>query len=203
MIKVPNRLAFRYILFNKPFNVLSQFTSDDPGIHNQTPQRTLAGYISLKGVYPVGRLDRDSEGLLLLTDDGPLQHRLTDPRYGHPRTYWVQVEGVITPEALRQLERGVTIQEYRTLPAKAQLLPEPAVPPRDPPIRYRKNIPTSWVELTLREGRNRQVRRMTAAVGFPTLRLMRVAIGELRMQDLPPGEWRELEPAELKRLREA
>ncbi len=144
-------------------------------------------------MYPVGRLDRDSEGLMLLTSDGVLQHRLTDPRYEHNKTYWAQVEGIPTADALHQLRSGVTIQEYRTRPAQAALLPaEPNVPPRDPPIRYRASIPTSWIELTLTEGRNRQVRRMTAAVGFPTLRLIRVAIGPLRLDGLAPGEWREL-----------
>lgn len=186
-------MPFRYLLFNKPFQVLSQFT--DGG------RRTLADYISVPGIYPAGRLDFDSEGLLLLTDDGPLQHRLTDPRYGHPRTYRVQVEGNITGEAVRQLESGVTIQDYRTKPCKASAIPEPPWPPRDPPVRFRKSIPTSWLELTLVEGRNRQVRRMTAAVGFPTLRLIRVAIGDLKIDGLAPATWRNLHPQEIAYLK--
>ena len=153
----------RCLLFHKPFHVLSQFTPE-PG----SAARTLKEFIPVEGVYAVGRLDRDSEGLLLLTDDGRLQHRLTDPRYGHPRTYWAQVEGTPDDAALQALAKGVLIGDYRTLPAAARLLePEPVVPPRDPPIRFRKSIPTNWIELTLREGRNRQVRRMTAAVGLP------------------------------------
>jgi 23S rRNA pseudouridine2457 synthase len=183
----------RYILLNKPFDVLCQFSGED-GI-------TLAKYVPVPDVYPVGRLDRDSEGLLLLTDDGPLQHRLTDPRFGHPRTYWVQVEGEITDEALGKLASGVEIQDYRTLPAKARRLEEPAIPPRDPPIRFRKNIPTSWLELTLTEGRNRQVRRMTASVGFPTLRLLRFALGPLNLKGLEPGQWRNLTAAETASLK--
>jgi 23S rRNA pseudouridine2457 synthase len=180
---------FRYLLFNKPYGVLSQFSGDD---------RTLAAYISVPDVYPVGRLDRDSEGLMLLTDDGALQHRLADPRYQHPRTYWAQVEGVPTPDSLLKLARGVTIKDYRTQPAKVRILDrEPDLPPRTPPIRYRKNIPTSWLELTLTEGRNRQVRRMTAAVGLPTLRLVRVGIGNLRLGNLRPGEWRDITRTEV------
>ena len=182
-------MPFRYLLFNKPFQVLTQFT--DGG------RRTLADYIGVPGVYPAGRLDFDSEGLLLLTDDGALQHRLTDPRYGHPRTYHVQVEGTVTEEALGQLQRGVTIGDYRTKPSRAFSIPQPPWPPRDPPIRFRKNIPTSWIELTLTEGRNRQVRRMTAAVGFPTLRLIRVAIGALTTNGLAPGTWRDLHSREV------
>lgn len=155
----------------------------------------------MTGVYPAGRLDRDSEGLLLLTDDGRFQHRITDPRYGHPRTYWAQVEGVPGPQALRALERGVEIQGYRTLPARARLLiREPDLAPRDPPIRFRQQIPTRWMEIVLREGRNRQVRRMTAAVGHPTLRLVRVAIGSLKLQGLAPGEWRELSESEIRSI---
>jgi 23S rRNA pseudouridine2457 synthase len=180
---------FRYLLFNKPYGVLSQFSGDD---------RTLAAYISVPDVYPVGRLDRDSEGLMLLTDDGALQHRLADPRYQHPRTYWAQVEGVPAADSLLQLERGVIIQGYRTQAAKVHILDrEPDLPPRTPPIRYRKNIPTSWLELTLTEGRNRQVRRMTAAVGLPTLRLVRVGIGNLRLGNLRPGEWRDITRTEV------
>jgi 23S rRNA pseudouridine2457 synthase len=184
----------RYILLNKPYGVLSQFSGES---------RTLRDYVPVKNVYPVGRLDRDSEGLLLLTDDGPLQHRLADPRFGHPRTYWAQVEGIPTEQALEQLRRGVTIQDYRTRPAHLRVLPaEPDFPPRDPPIRFRKTVPTTWIELCLTEGRNRQVRRMTAAVGYPTLRLVRVAIGSLRLQDLQPGEWRDLTTNEIASLRQ-
>ncbi len=185
-------MAYQYILFNKPFDVLSQFTGES----------TLREFIPIPDVYAVGRLDRDSEGLLLLTDDGPLQHRLTDPKFEHPRTYWIQVEGIPDASALRHLEAGVTIQDYRTKPAKARLLgQEPALPPRNPPIRVRKNIPAAWMEITLTEGRNRQVRRMTAAVGYPTLRLVRVRIGPLSLEGLQPGQWRHLTAAEVKRLR--
>lgn len=189
-------MPFRYILFHKPYDVLSQFS----GAENR---KTLKDFIPVSGVYPVGRLDRDSEGLMLLTDDGPLQHRLTDPRFRHPRTYWAQVEGVPDEQAIRQLAAGVLIQGYRTQPAKTRLLRrQPELPPRNPPIRFRANIPTSWIEITLTEGRNRQVRRMTAAAGYPTLRLVRVAIGELRLAELNPGCWRELSRAELARIRE-
>lgn len=155
-------------------------------------------------MYPAGRLDFDSEGLLLLTNDGALQHRLTDPRYGHPRTYYVQVEGTVTEEAIQNLGRGLVIQGYRTRSCQARALAEPAVWPRDPPVRFRKSIPTSWLQLTLVEGRNRQVRRMTAAVGFPTLRLIRIAIGSLTIDGLAPGSFRDLTPQEtasLKRTR--
>jgi 23S rRNA pseudouridine2457 synthase len=149
----------------------------------------------------VGRLDRDSEGLLLLTNNGRLQHRLSDPRFGHPRTYWVQVERIPDESALAQLRQGVTIQEYRTRPVKVHLLHrEPDLPPRDPPVRFRKEIPTAWMEMTLAEGRNRQVRRMTAAVGFPTLRLIRVAIAHLILEGLAPGQWRDLNPTEVSQL---
>ena len=184
----------RYILFNKPFGVLSQFTPDQPG------QRTLAEFGLPKDVYAAGRLDSDSEGLLLLTDDGPLIKRLLEPRKGHERTYWAQVEGEITQEALEDLERGVTIGDYRTLPAKARKIEAPEVPERVPPIRVRKSIPTSWIELKLVEGKNRQVRRMTAAVGFPTLRLLRYAIGPVTLDDLEHGAWREATKEELRAL---
>ena len=183
-----------YIVFNKPYGVLSQFSGSD---------RTLKEYVPVRRVYPAGRLDQDSEGLLLLTDDGGLQHRLTDPKFAHPRTYWVQVERGPDENALRQLREGLVIQNYRTLPAQVRLLgEEPQLAPRDPPIRFRKNVPTAWLEITLIEGRNRQVRRMTAAVGYPTLRLVRVAIGELRLNELKigPGRWRELKAQELRRL---
>ena len=182
----------RYILFNKPYGVLSQFSGAG---------QTLKNYISIRNVYPVGRLDRDSEGLLLLTDDGRLQHRLSDPRFEHPRTYWAQVERVPDDLALDRLRSGLTIQGYRTRPAQVRLLPEdPVLPPRDPPIRFRKTVPTAWLELILVEGRNRQVRHMTAAVNHPTLRLVRVAIGDLHIGDLRPGEWRDLKSDEILRL---
>jgi 23S rRNA pseudouridine2457 synthase len=188
----------RVLLFWKPYGVLTTFT-DETG----QSRPCLKEFIPIPGVYAAGRLDRDSEGLLLLTNDGALQHRLTDPRHGHPRTYWVQVEGIPTREALDRLRRGVEIQGYRTRPASVRLFPhDPPLPPRDPPIRFRKSIPTSWLELTLTEGRNRQVRRMTAAAGFPTLRLVRVAIGSLTMEGLKPGTWRELSPAEIGSLTE-
>jgi 23S rRNA pseudouridine2457 synthase len=178
----------RTLAFWKPYGVLSQFTPE-PG----SPWKTLADYIGVKGVYAAGRLDADSEGLLLLTSDGALQSRLTDPSRGHRRTYWVQVEGVPDDTALRELESGVMLQGRRTMPVRARLLEaEPALPPRDPPIRHRRSIPTSWVELTLTEGRNRQVRRMTAAVGYPTLRLVRWSIGAVTLEGLQPGCWREI-----------
>jgi 23S rRNA pseudouridine2457 synthase len=182
-------VPFRYILFHKPYGVLSQFSGE---------RETLRKFIPLKNVYPVGRLDNDSEGLLLLTDDGALQHRLSDPRFQHPRTYWVQVEQVPCEEALRRLRQGVTIRDYRTRPARVRLLDvEPELPARNPPIRFRKTVPTAWIEITLSEGRNRQVRRMTAAVGHPTLRLVRIAIGNLRLDALAPGKWRELTSPEI------
>lgn len=187
--------ALQYLLFNKPYDVLSQFT-DRAG-----DRKTLKDYVPVAGVYPVGRLDRDSEGLLLLTNDGALQHQLSNPKYGHPRTYWVQVERIPDAVALEHLRQGVMIQNQPTRPAEVTLLAtEPALPPRDPPIRDRKTVPTSWLALTLREGRNRQVRRMTAAVGYPTLRLVRVAIGPLELGTLPPGQWRSLSPAEVQTL---
>jgi len=186
----------RHLLFHKPYGVLTQFT-DGSG----AGRLTLKDYIKIPGIYAAGRLDIDSEGLLLLTSDGALQHRLTDPRFAHPRTYWAQVEGIPTPDALRRLESGVEIQGAKTGPARAHLLPsEPDLPPRDPPIRIRLSIPTAWIELTLTEGRNRQVRRMTAAVGFPTLRLVRAAIGALRIEGLAPGHFRDLTPFEVRQL---
>ena len=182
-------MQFRYILFNKPYGVVSQFSGE---------RRTLKDFIKVRDVYPVGRLDHDSEGLLLLTNDGELQHRLSDPKFGHPRTYWAQVERMPDDRALRQLAAGVTIQGHRTLPANVRLLSQaPDLPPRMPPVRFRKNVPTAWIELVLTEGRNRQVRRMTAAVGHPTLRLVRVAIGHLRLEGLAPGQWRELTREEI------
>lgn len=189
----------RYLLFHKPFNVLSQFTDSEPG--PICPRQTLKDYISVPHVYAVGRLDHDSEGLMLLTDDGALQHRLSHPDYQHPRTYWAQVERIPDSSALSQLRQGVVVQDYRTRPAQVRLLdPQPDLPPRIPPIRDRKSIPTSWIELTLTEGRNRQVRRMTAAVGFPTLRLIRIAIAHLHLTGLAPGEWRDLTADELSPL---
>jgi 23S rRNA pseudouridine2457 synthase len=152
---------------------------------------TLRDFVPFSGIYPVGRLDKDSEGLMLLTDDGALQHRFTDPRFEHPRTYWAQVEGVPEEAALDRLRRGVVLQDGKTRPAQVRVLsPGPRVARRNPPIRVRKSIPDSWLELTLTEGRNRQVRRMTAEVGFPTLRLIRVSIGKLKLDGLEPGEWR-------------
>ncbi|MBD3882792.1 pseudouridine synthase [Phormidium tenue FACHB-886] len=186
-------MSDRFLLFYKPYDVLSQFTDEK----SLTPHQTLKAYISVSDVYPVGRLDRDSEGLLLLTNNGRVQHRLTDPKFQHPRTYWVQVERIPDPTALQQLRQGVAIQNYRTRPATVRLLDaEPDLPPRHPPVRFRKSVPTAWLELILTEGRNRQVRRMTAAIGFPTLRLVRVAIAHLRLEGLQPGEWRELSAAE-------
>jgi 23S rRNA pseudouridine2457 synthase len=188
----------RHLLFYKPYDVLTQFSSPS-GL--KVSQATLKDYIPIADVYPVGRLDRDSEGLLLLTNDGRLQHRLSDPKFQHPRTYWVQVEQIPDDPALEQLRRGVIVQDYQTRPALIRRLEaEPNLPPRDPPIRFRKTIPTAWIEITLTEGRNRQVRRMTAAVGFPTLRLVRVAIGNLQIHGLTPGQWRDVTPEELANL---
>jgi 23S rRNA pseudouridine2457 synthase len=181
----------------KPYGFLSQFQAE--GAHPG-----LAELVPVKGVYAAGRLDHDSEGLLLLTDDGPLAHALTDPAFAHPRTYWAQVEGVPDAAALRALARGVLVQGRRTRPAEARwLAAEPALPPRPVPIRFRRAIPTAWLEITLGEGRNRQVRRMTAAVGHPTLRLVRAAIGPLRLLELglAPGAWRALRPDEERALR--
>lgn len=187
-------LPYRYFKLFKPYDVLTQFT-DEAG------RATLKDFVEVPGIYPVGRLDRDSEGLLLLTDDGPLAHRLTDPRFEHPKTYLAQVENVPDEAALEALRTGVTLKDGRTRPAGARLLDAPpALPERPVPIRFRKNVPTAWVELTLREGRNRQVRRMTAAVGFPTLRLVRVAIGRIGLEDLKPGECRELSAEERRSL---
>lgn len=172
------------ILFNKPFDVLCQFT-DEQG------RKTLADYIKQKNVYAAGRLDRDSEGLLLLTDDGKLQHQITEPKNKMPKTYWSQVEGEITGDAIRQLQKGVTLKDGLTKPAKAKIIAQPEnLWPRDPPIRERKNIPTSWIELTITEGRNRQVRRMTAATGFPTLRLIRYSIGEWSIDNIDSGDYK-------------
>ena len=185
------------LAFNKPHGVLSQFTPDG------SPNRTLAEFGFPKGVYPIGRLDADSEGLLLLSDEAGLNTRLLDPVHGHHRTYWAQVERIPTPEALAELAGGVKIQEYTTRPCKAWMLdPQPEVPPRDPPIRARKSVPDCWIALELTEGKNRQVRRMTAAIGHPTLRLLRVRIGEFALDSLPlpAGAWREIDDAERRLL---
>lgn len=174
------------ILFNKPFNTLCQFT----GEKNDS---TLADYIKIKNIYPAGRLDKDSEGLLLLTNDGQLQHKISHPKFKLPKTYWAQVEGQITADALSQLESGVLLKDGKTKPAKAKIIEPSKIDnplwQRVPPIRERKNIPTSWLQLTIKEGKNRQVRRMTAAVGFPTLRLIRMAIGEWKLDSLQPGQF--------------
>jgi len=179
------------LLLNKPYGVLTQF-SDGEG------RKTLADFVSVPGVYPAGRLDRDSEGLVVLTDDGALQARISDPRHKLAKTYWVQVEGIPDAAALEALRRGVQLKDGPTLPAEADTMAPPsALWPREPPIRVRKSVPDSWLRLTIREGRNRQVRRMTAAVGLPTLRLIRYAVGPWSLDGLAPGEWRELTPEEL------
>lgn len=190
----------QYLLFYKPYEVLSQFSPE-------AGKKTLADFLPgvSKEVYPVGRLDYDSEGLLLLTNDKAITHRLLTPSFKHPRTYWVQVEGDVSEQALRQLTDGVTIRidgrDYTTLPAVARKLePAPEVPARNPPIRFRKSVPDSWLSLTLIEGKNRQVRRMTAAVGFPTLRLIRYRIGQVTMEGLMPGDFRSLENKEVRQL---
>lgn len=174
------------ILFNKPYGVLSQFT-DTVG------RATLADYVPVANVYPAGRLDRDSEGLLLLTDDGKTQQRLSDPRFKQPKTYWVQVEGEPDAASLDRLRRGIELEGTLTAPALVEQMPEPDLWPRQPPIRVRKSIPTSWLRMTITEGRNRQVRRMTAAAGYPTLRLVRYSVGSHTIQNLRPGEWRKAE----------
>lgn len=173
------------ILFNKPYNVLSQFT-------DKSGRATLADYLDLPAVYPAGRLDRDSEGLLLLTDDGGLAHQLTAPRKQTWKTYWAQVENKPSDEALDHLRKGLQLKDGPTLPARVRCLQAPDLWPRDPPIRYRANIPTQWLEIRIHEGRNRQVRRMTAAIGHPTLRLVRFAVGEWTLEGLQPGDWRSL-----------
>lgn len=180
------------IALNKPYGVLCQFTCRDV-----PPRPTLAGFGLPAGVYPAGRLDHDSEGLLLLSDDGGLAHRITDPRHKLPKTYWVQVEGDPSPDQLQALRDGVVLKDGPTRTARARRLPgAPAgLWPRDPPVRFRKSVPDAWLELVLREGRNRQVRRMTAAVGLPTLRLVRAAIGPWTLGTLAPGQWRELDPS--------
>lgn len=173
------------ILFNKPYGVISQFRQHEK-------HQSLAEYITEKEFYPAGRLDHDSEGLLILTDEGQVQHCLSHPEHKQDKTYWVQVEGEITDAALEELEKGVRLKDGVTLPAKASKIKEPEIWPRTPPVRYRAAIPTSWCKLTIHEGKNRQVRRMTAAVGFPTLRLVRYSVGEFTIDGLSPGEWRKI-----------
>lgn len=179
----------RLLRFWKPYNVLTKFT-DAEG------RPTLADYIDVPNVYAAGRLDMDSEGLLLLTDSGRISTRLTDPAFAHPRTYWAQVERIPDEAVLQTLRDGVKVQDYTTRPAQVRLIDPPDIPERPVPVRYRANIPTAWIELTLTEGRNRQVRRMTAAVGHPTLRLLRWAVGEITLAGLQPGEWQELSDKE-------
>ena len=183
------------IAFNKPYGVLSQFTPDG------SPNRPLAEFGFPKGVYPIGRLDADSEGLLLFSDEPEWNAKLLEPRHAHEREYWAQVERIPSNEALQKLARGVLIQGRKTLPGRAWLLePQPQVPPRDPPIRFRKSVPDCWIGLELIEGKNRQVRRMTAAIGHPTLRLLRIRIGRFVLADLASGQWRILQPDERKRV---
>jgi len=182
------------LIFNKPYGVLSQFTRE----HGHS---SLGDFSLPAGVYPAGRLDHDSEGLLLLTSDGSLQARVADPRHKMPKTYWAQVEKEITEEAVSRLRAGLTLNDGATLPCGARVLPDPGLPARTPPIRFRKTVPTSWAEIVLKEGRNRQVRRMLAAVGFPVLRLIRRAIGPLTLEGLEPGQWRELTAKEIKDLK--
>ena len=177
------------ILFNKPFGVLSQFT--DRG--DEATRQTLSDYIDMPGVYPAGRLDRDSEGLLLLTSDGKLQARISDPKYKTAKSYLAQVEGEPQEDGLDQLRRGIRLKDGMSLPAEAERVAEPDLWPRDPPIRIRKTVPDCWLKLTIREGRNRQVRRMTAAIGHPTLRLVRWRIGDWSVDGLQPGEWRSID----------
>ena len=173
------------IIFNKPYGVITQFRE-----HEKHP--SLAEFIAEKDFYPAGRLDHDSEGLLILTDEGKIQHLLSHPKHKLAKTYWVQLDGDITEEALQHLEQGIILKDGKTLPAKARKMDEPEVWPRTPPVRYRAEIPTSWIELIIREGKNRQIRRMTAAAGFPTLRLIRYSIGDFTINGLSPGEWRKI-----------
>lgn len=171
------------ILFNKPYNVLCQFT-------DKSGRKTLADFVKVKNVYPAGRLDYDSEGLVILTDDGILQNKISDPNYKLPKSYWVQVEGEISNDAIAKLRNGIKLKDGMTKPAKVRIINEPEIWVRNPPIRERKNIPTSWIEIVITEGKNRQVRRMTAAVGFPTLRLIRFSIGDWKINNLLPGEYK-------------
>ena len=183
------------LAFNKPYGIHSQFTKQE------SEHRTLAEFGFPKNVYPIGRLDSDSEGLLLLSDEKEWNDLLLHPRHAHVRTYHCEVEGIATQKAMEQLKKGVLIQKRRTRPCQARLLPNPGYPPRNPPIRFRVSVPTSWVELRLVEGKNRQVRRMTAVVGFPTLRLIRVSIGAYKLGDLEDGKWRELSPKQKELLK--
>ena len=180
----------RTLLLNKPYGVNCSFTSRDG-------HRTLAEFVDVPEVYAAGRLDKNSEGLVVLTSDGKLQHRISSPRFKQPKTYWAQVEGEVSEEAIKSLRAGVELKDGLTRPARVRRIEVPDVGERVPPIRERKSIPTSWLEITITEGRNRQVRRMTAAVAFPTLRLIRYSIGDWTIQGLKPGSWRELEPEEL------
>lgn len=189
----PPRRASRLILFNKPFGVISQFSGDT----SPDGRKTLGGWINCPGVYPAGRLDKDSEGLLLLTDNGPLQAQIADPKFKLPKTYLVQVEGEPDAEDLEALRRGIALKDGLTLPAEVERICTPDLWPRDPPVRYRKSVPDCWLRLTLREGRNRQVRRMTAAIQHPTLRLVRCRIGPWTLDGIRPGTWHEI------RLRDA
>lgn len=181
---------FKYIAFYKPYGVLCQFTTDDESA-------TLADFSLPKEVYPAGRLDKDSEGLLFLTNDGVFNQKVANPKAEKEKTYWVQVENIPTQNDLNKLMRGVVIKGYKTKPCVAKLIAEPNIEPRDPPIRERKNIPTTWVEIKISEGKNRQVRRMTAAIGYPTLRLVRVAIGKLKLENLKAGEWKPVKKNEV------
>lgn len=179
----------KVILFNKPYGVLCQFSPEGD-------KPTLKQFLQVPDVYPAGRLDIDSEGLVVLTDDGALQHAISHPRRRFPKVYWVQVEGIPAPEALQRMRSGVKLGDTRSLPCQAKAIDEPALWPRSPPVRYRKSIPTSWIEVELREGKNRQVRRMTAAVGHPTLRLVRVRIGPWTLEGIEPGQYRSLDDAQ-------
>lgn len=170
------------ILLNKPFGVLCQFTDNND-------RQTLADFVAIQNIYPAGRLDRDSEGLVVLTDDGALQHQISHPRHKLPKTYWAQVEGIPDEAALEQLRGGIQLKDGKTAPASVKIIPEPRIWPRNPPIRFRANIPTTWLELTIHEGRNRQIRRMTAAAGYPTLRLIRISIGPWSLGELAQGQW--------------
>lgn len=181
----------RYILFHKPYGVLSQFTPEDGA-------RALSEFGLPEGVYPAGRLDKDSEGLLLLTDDGPLIEKLLNPKNEKPKTYWALVERVPTEEELERMRRGLRIEDYTTRPCDVKILdPQPQVPPRDPPVRFRKTVIDVWIELTIVEGKNRQVRKMTAAINHPTLRLIRKSILNLKLDDLPSGQWKEIQKSDL------
>jgi 23S rRNA pseudouridine2457 synthase len=192
--------GFVYIAFYKPYGVLTAFTDEDAqNLPDAGERRTLKEFIDVPDVYPAGRLDMDSEGLLLLTNDGSLAHQLTDPRFNHPKTYLVQVEGIPTPEALARLEQGVEVKGRQTLRSQVMAVPEPDLPARSKPIT--PHGPTAWLRIVLREGKKRQIRHMTAAVGLPTLRLVRVAVGPVTLNELQPGQWRYLSPAEVKALK--